>query len=293
MSSTKINNIKKILGVSAAVSLGATVLPATSIAVPEGASLDLAQAQIAQSPACRAVDADPGLNIRAQPGGEIIGSVENNNLVALENPSPQGQDWVEIQAPMNGYVAATYLNYCSEAAAQQQPIARVDQQGTMSQQSSQTQPAQTGQPMDQAMNQPAQTGQPMDQAMNQPAQTGQPMDQAMNQPAQIGQPMDQAMNQPAQTGQPTDQTAQMEQPMYQQGQTPQAMNQMEGESCRAISSNEGLNVRSQPEVGSEVITTLPDATQVQIQNPGEDGWVPISEPIQGYVAAENLIMCGQ
>ncbi|MCT7963408.1 SH3 domain-containing protein, partial [Laspinema sp. D1] len=76
-------------------------------------------------------------------------------------------------------------------------------------------------------------------------------------------------------------------------QTQQPMNQMEGESCRAISSEGGLNVRSQPEVGSEVISTLPDATQVEIQNPGEDGWVPISEPIQGYVAAENLMMCGQ
>ncbi|MCT7963409.1 hypothetical protein NG791_22290, partial [Laspinema sp. D1] len=182
MSSTKINNIKKILGVSAAVSLGATVLPVTSIAAPEGASLDLAQAQIAQSPACRAVDADPGLNIRAQPGGEIIGSVENNRLIALQNPNPQGQDWVEIQAPMNGYVAATYLNYCSEAAAQPQPLARVDQQGAMSQQPM-NQPAQMGQPMEQPMNQPAQTQQPM----NQPAQTQQPM----NQPAQTQQPMNQ------------------------------------------------------------------------------------------------------
>ncbi|HEY9838381.1 MAG TPA: SH3 domain-containing protein [Vampirovibrionales bacterium] len=263
MSSTKINNIKKIIGVGAAVSLGATVLPATSIAVPEGASFDLAQAQIAQSPACRAVDADPGLNIRTEPWGEVIGSIENNNLVALQDTTPQGQDWVEIQAPMNGYVAAAYLNYCSEAAAQQQPIARVDQQGTMSQQPM-NQPAQTGQPMDQTMNQPAQTGQPMDQTTNQPAQ----MDQTMNQPAQM-------QNQPA------------------QAQTQQPISQMEGESCRAISSDEGLNVRSQPEVGSEVVTTLPDATQVQIQNPGEDGWVPISEPIQGYVAAENLIMCGQ
>ncbi|MCT7978852.1 SH3 domain-containing protein [Laspinema olomoucense] len=288
MSSTPINNIQKILGLGAAVSLGAAVLPVTSIAAPEGAPLDQTQAQIAQSPACRAVDADPGLNIRSQPGGEIIGSVENNNLIALQNPNPQGQDWVEIQAPMNGYVAAAYLNYCSEAAAQQQPIARVDQQGTMSQQPAQTQPVQMNQPGQ--MNQPAQT-QPGQ--MNQPAQMNQPM----NQPGQMNQPMNQPaqMNQPGQMNQPMNQSGQMNQPdqMNQPGQTQESRTQTEGESCRAISSDDGLNVRSQPEVESEVITTLPDDTQVQIQNSGEDGWVPISEPIQGYVAAENLIMCGQ
>ncbi|AFY81112.1 SH3 domain-containing protein [Oscillatoria acuminata] len=246
MSSTTINNMKKILGISAAVSLGATVLPATSIAAPEGASLDIAQAQPAQAaPACREVEAEPGLNVRAQPWGEVIGSVGTNEYVYLQNPAPQDQDWVQIQSPMNGYVAANYLSYCTGAAAQQQPLTGVDPQGPISQQPGQMQPGQ------------------MQPGQMQPGQ----MQPGQMQPGQM-------------------QPGQMQPGQMQPG-------QMTGESCRAISADAGLNVRSQPEVGSEVITTLPDTTQVQIQNRGEDGWVPISEPTPGYVAAENLMMCGQ
>ncbi len=204
-----INNLKKLLGVSAAVSLGATMIPASSIAAPKDASFEMAQAPIAQAPACREVEAEPGLNIRTQPWGEVIGSVRTNEYVYLENPSPPDQDWVQIQSPMNGYVAASYLSYCTEAAAQQQPVARYDQ----------------------------------------PLMTTEP--------------------------------GLMDQPIAQSG------------SCREISAPRGLSVRWQPETDSETKVVLPDNTRVEIESLGQNGWVPISEPVQGYVDAEELAMCGQ
>lgn len=204
-----INNLKKLLGVSAAVSLGATMIPATSIAAPKDASFEMAQAQIAQAQTCREVEAEPGLNIRTQPWKEVIASVRTNEYVYLENPSPQGQDWVQIQSPMNGYVAASYLSYCTGAASAQQPVARYDQ----------------------------------------PLITTEP--------------------------------GQMEQPVAQSA------------SCREISSPTGLSVRSLPQTDSEIMVVLPDNTQVEIESLGEDGWVSISDPVQGYVDAEELTMCSQ
>lgn len=202
-----INNLKKILGVSAAVSLGATMIPAPSMATPKDASFEMAQAQIAQAPACREVEAEPGLNIRTEPWGEVIGSVGTNEYVYLENPAPQGQDWVQIQSPMNGYVAASYLSYCTGAAAAQTPVARYDQ----------------------------------------PLMT--------TEPGQMGQPIAQSA------------------------------------SCREISAPRGLTVRSQPEIDSETRVVLPDNTRVEIESLGQNGWVPISEPVDGYVDAEELTMC--
>ncbi len=63
------------------------------------------------------------------------------------------------------------------------------------------------------------------------------------------------------------------------------------DSCRQIDAYGGLNVRENPSIGSDVITTLPDNRAVTIQGAGQNGWVPISEPVQGFVAAEYLNYC--
>ncbi len=62
--------------------------------------------------------------------------------------------------------------------------------------------------------------------------------------------------------------------------------------CRVVISSKGLIVRSSPGVNSNnVIKTLPYHQQVTIVNRGKSGWVPISSPVNGYVAARYLRRC--
>ncbi|WP_226587991.1 SH3 domain-containing protein [Microseira wollei] len=45
----------------------------------------------------------------------------------------------------------------------------------------------------------------------------------------------------------------------------------------------GLNVRRQPTVNSEAIGIIRSGRTVTIQSLGENGWIPITAPLQGYV----------
>ncbi len=62
-------------------------------------------------------------------------------------------------------------------------------------------------------------------------------------------------------------------------------------SCRKVESSRGLNVREQPSVNSRAIAGLADEQIVRIENPGSNGWVPITSPVQGYVASNYLTYC--
>ncbi|WP_413165106.1 hypothetical protein ACL6C3_02680 [Capilliphycus salinus ALCB114379] len=59
---------------------------------------------------CREVDVNNRLNVRAQPGGEIIGSLEDGQDISIRNRGENG--WVPVFAPIEGYVAANFLAYC-------------------------------------------------------------------------------------------------------------------------------------------------------------------------------------
>lgn len=64
--------------------------------------------------------------------------------------------------------------------------------------------------------------------------------------------------------------------------------------CRRISLNRGsLNVRQQPSINSPVIGTVQDKERVSIEGLGSNGWVRISAPYNGYVAADYLRTCVQ
>ena len=62
--------------------------------------------------------------------------------------------------------------------------------------------------------------------------------------------------------------------------------------CRQVMVRSGLNVRTEPTVYSNRITALPTGTNVLIEGPtlGET-WVPIREPVDGYVASRFLGDC--
>ncbi|MCU0547320.1 MAG: SH3 domain-containing protein [Oscillatoriaceae cyanobacterium Prado104] len=63
------------------------------------------------------------------------------------------------------------------------------------------------------------------------------------------------------------------------------------ETCRQVIARNGLYVRRQPTVNSEAIGIIDSARNVTIQNLGENGWVPIAAPLQGYVYGGFLGSC--
>lgn len=63
------------------------------------------------------------------------------------------------------------------------------------------------------------------------------------------------------------------------------------ENCRQVIARNGVNVRRQPTANSEAVGIIDFARNVTIQNLGENGWVPITAPIQGYVYGGFLEAC--
>jgi len=61
--------------------------------------------------------------------------------------------------------------------------------------------------------------------------------------------------------------------------------------CRRISNPGGLNVRQQPSTNSPIVGRVANGRNVAIRNQGDNGWVPISAPLRGYVAANYLAYC--
>ncbi|WP_413256126.1 SH3 domain-containing protein [Floridanema fluviatile] len=63
------------------------------------------------------------------------------------------------------------------------------------------------------------------------------------------------------------------------------------ESCRQVSARSGLYVRQQPTVNSQAIGIINNGRNVTIANEGDNGWVPITAPLDGYVFANFLSPC--
>jgi len=61
--------------------------------------------------------------------------------------------------------------------------------------------------------------------------------------------------------------------------------------CRQVAASGGLYVRQAPSINSAVVGKVVNGRYVTIQNPGANGWVPISVPLRGYVSADYLTYC--
>lgn len=61
--------------------------------------------------------------------------------------------------------------------------------------------------------------------------------------------------------------------------------------CRQVIVRTGLNVRAQPTVYSARVGALPTGTNVTVTGAEVNNWLPISEPIDGYVAARFVGAC--
>ena len=190
----------QLLGFTTLYSLALTILPNVANANQPPSVQGSDEYQIAQATNCREVDVNTMLNIRQQPYGQVIGALENAQTVNIIGEPEDG--WVQIDAPMDGYVAARYLEYCTGAVPPSEP-----------------------------------------------------------------------------TGQTPPTTPGNEQ-----------VSTVPGDNCRQVVSP-NISVRSQP--NGEVIGTLEKNRTVYIANEGNNGWVPIERPIDGYVNAANLGYCYQ
>ncbi|PSN16084.1 hypothetical protein C7293_04325 [filamentous cyanobacterium CCT1] len=62
--------------------------------------------------------------------------------------------------------------------------------------------------------------------------------------------------------------------------------------CRQVTPNiRGLNVRQAPTLSASVVGVVPGGNAIAIENTGQNGWVPITEPFNGYVSAGYLVYC--
>ena len=61
--------------------------------------------------------------------------------------------------------------------------------------------------------------------------------------------------------------------------------------CRRVSRIGGINVRQQPSVNSRIVARVGNGFNVAIRNLGDNGWVKIAAPVNGYVAANYLTYC--
>ncbi|MEQ9357659.1 SH3 domain-containing protein [Coleofasciculus sp. F4-SAH-05] len=186
----------QLLGFTTIYSLALTIFPKVASANQPPSVQRSDDYQIAQMTDCREVDVNTMLNIRQQPNGRVVGALEDAQTVNIIGEPEDG--WVEIDAPMDGYVAARYLDYCTGAVPPSQTMP--------------TTPASEG------------------------------------------------------------------------------VSTVPGSNCRQVVSP-NTSVRSQP--NGEVIGTLEKNRTVYIANEGNNGWVPIERPIDGYVNAANLGYCYQ
>jgi len=66
----------------------------------------------------------------------------------------------------------------------------------------------------------------------------------------------------------------------------------QADNCRQVTNRiAALNIRQSPGLSGDVVGVVPGGRTVNIDNRGTDGWVPISEPMAGYVSSRYLIMC--
>jgi Bacterial SH3 domain len=64
-----------------------------------------------------------------------------------------------------------------------------------------------------------------------------------------------------------------------------------GKNCRRVDSIIGAPVRTRPSINSAAIRTLGNGKSVTLGDRRSNGWVEITAPVNGYVAAVNLGYC--
>lgn len=227
--------------------------------------------QLAQASDCREVEVRTALNVRQDPNGTVIGTLRNGQTVTLASPPQNG--WVEISSPRDGYVSTSYLTYCSES----NPVATTPTPTTS--------PATTATvPGDNcrrilANNVPIRR-EPSGEIIG-----------TLNQ-GQLIYIANEGNRGWVPIEKPTSGYVSSANMGYCPARTDvtdaEDVSTTPGSNCRRVVS-QTLAIRQEPD--GMVVGVLNQNQKVVIANEGNDGWVPIEQPLGGYVNAANLGYC--
>ncbi|NEQ73482.1 MAG: SH3 domain-containing protein [Okeania sp. SIO2C9] len=111
------NNWKKYLTTTACAFLCLLELKIVAQAITTETNIrTIPKYQLAQTPIgyCTVGNlTDSPLNVRDKPDGEIIDTLESGTVVALGvTDGSEGENWIRIITPIEGYVSARYLKDC-------------------------------------------------------------------------------------------------------------------------------------------------------------------------------------
>lgn len=272
------NNAWKITGAFAIYSLSTLLMSQQASALPNQASKSL----LAQADNCRLINVDAGssLNVRQQPQGAVLQSLEAGERVSIVGEPVNG--WIAIQSPVSGYVAARYLRYCSNSAASitQTPASNAVANATTNVSQSEQVETVAGSSCRRVTDDNiAVKTRPDGSTVWQLSRNEQVY--IANEGRDGWVPIERPVNGyiPAQyLTQCSQETADLS----------QFVDSVSGTNCRAIMSPD-VQVRAKP-MGN-VIGQLNQNEQVYIANEGYNGWVPIEKPVSGYVTSAHLGDC--
>ncbi|MBE9127799.1 MULTISPECIES: SH3 domain-containing protein [unclassified Coleofasciculus] len=257
---------------SFAVATFPTTATATNTAVTQNSQPSVSEQTLSQnsdelqraqaSDNCRRVSTNGiNLNVRATPNGRVVGSLADNTLVTIENRGTGG--WVPIASPQKGYVYGAFLALC------EQPVP----------------PTKTPTPTDNCRQVSALGGLRVRQraSLTSPiiglladGQRVTIVNRGTNGWVPISSPQEGYVS--GDYLKLCDRSAQPTPP-------PTSAN------CRRVSAIGGLAVRESPSIDSAVLGSVENGDLVTIVNRGANGWVPISEPLTGYIQAASLKLC--
>ncbi|MGC9525662.1 MAG: SH3 domain-containing protein [Limnospira sp.] len=212
----------------------------------------------------------PDVTIRQEPGGEAIGTLEQNQEVYIANEGNRG--WVPIESPVSGYVSATNLGYCDGATPGDE---------------------QSRQPLPPSASNPGEFVSTVPEGDCRETNTSgvtifdEPGGEIVGtlEADQAVYIANEGRNGWVPVEVPVNGYVNADYLTYCSGPLPN----IPTSSCREVDVYSRLNVREEP--GGETIAQLEDGRAVSIRDRGQNGWVPIVAPLQGYVSAEYLEYC--
>lgn len=224
---------------------------------------------------CRRVISKNGLNVRSSPNGDIIGTLAGGAEVTVEKVV--NNNWVMISAPQKGMVFARYLGSCLQTSTSETTATQTT--------ATQTQPETAAQGMCRRVKT---AGAPLNVRSTPNGTIIGTLANGTEVTVEKNVNNAWVMISSPQKGMVF--TAYLV-PCSEETATGTTATATSAENCRRILSSEAVSVKKEPSDTSESVGTLVNQQRVKIVNRGANGWVPISEPVNGYIPASKLILC--
>lgn len=271
----KISTGKLSIALAALLMFGVTNLTVASYIARANTSSNQDDNQKVVAPAnCRRVKTSGNpLNVRSSPNGTIIGTLADGTIVTIEGSASNG--WVMISSPQKGMVFEQYLTSCEANTTT----------NTTQTTATQTQPETAAQGMCRRVKT---AGAPLNVRSTPNGTIIGTLANGTEVTVEKNVNNAWVMISSPQKGMVF--TAYLV-PCSGETATGTTATATSAENCRRILSSEAVSVKKEPSDTSESVGTLVNQQRVKIVNRGANGWVPISEPVNGYIPASKLILC--